>query len=927
METAHFAFHYPVQLEAWTRDVATHVEAIDSAVTREVGYAPSGKTDVVVDDPFAEPNGSAWPFLDRPVVNLWATPPNPREDIGEFRDWGATLLSHEFTHIAHLTRPSRNTVVRKLWQASPVDLGPIPLTAPRWIIEGYATYVEGRVTGSGRPHGVWRPAYLRQWALEGALPTYDELDAWNAYNGGEFAYLAGSAFLEWLVRRQGDSSLVHLWRRMSAKQTRSFDQAFVGVFGESPRTLYGRFTAEVTANAVAAARILRSAAPAADSGAIVQRLSWETGDPAISPDGRHVAIVLRSPVARSRVVIWRTAPEPDTARARRDSLLRRSDPEDVPAIALYPPAKRPIAMLRSPGAAYESPRFLRDGRVLLWRSTPRGDGSASPDLYLWNPQTGGVRRVTHGAGVRDGDPTPDGHSAVATHCHAGWCDLVMVSLIDGSVRTLVPGAKTHSFYRPRIAPNGASVAVAVHDGERWRLALVDVRHPSLLFVPVADTANHYDVAWDANGHGIVDVSDGNGVPNVEHIDLTTLVARPATDVTGAAVAPDVNPADGSTWFLSLYSRGYDLRSVAADSSASPRATPSPLAALPASLTPAAPIPVEARPARGANSVSEPRSFGLSPRLFRWIPQPEADADGAGAALALTSMDLIGRTELLATGAFGDASTWRGASFAAAWHGAAPSVRAEAFSASQRVSASRSPVPVSADLDQRLSGGLVSVDGTRQFDSWATRYRVGGSTMSTASTSRSIAFGDAAGAWVQRADRWSNGESLAANVTAGRSFGASFYRWLTSASLSEAGHGVLPMGVGVTYGRESANAPDFDQFALGGNPSAVLDPALLSQRISMPVLPEGIAVGTSVFSYRIDVATQPVSVYWWGGSTTPSGNRFAAWHRVVGVDWSQSIGAVPLAGTPAARGRIGIGESLDAPFRHKIRAYVSLLLTP
>src|SRR5207244_10271469 len=124
--------------------------------------------------------------------------------------------------------------------------------APRWVIEGYATYVEGRVTGTGRPHGAWRAAMLRQWALEGQLPRYDQLDGGGGFEAGEFAYLAGSAFLEWLVHRQGggDSVLTALWRRMSARQVRTFDEAFVGVFGESAPSLYGRFTAELTGHAL-----------------------------------------------------------------------------------------------------------------------------------------------------------------------------------------------------------------------------------------------------------------------------------------------------------------------------------------------------------------------------------------------------------------------------------------------------------------------------------------------------------------------------------------------------------------------------------------------------------------------------------------------------------------------------------------------------
>src|SRR4051812_46410747 len=102
IETAHFAFHYPAELEAWTRGIAAHVEAIDTAVARVVGYAPGRRTHLVVDDPYAISNGSAWPFLNRPVINLWATPPDPRDDIGEYREWSEMLVSHEFTHIAHL---------------------------------------------------------------------------------------------------------------------------------------------------------------------------------------------------------------------------------------------------------------------------------------------------------------------------------------------------------------------------------------------------------------------------------------------------------------------------------------------------------------------------------------------------------------------------------------------------------------------------------------------------------------------------------------------------------------------------------------------------------------------------------------------------------------------------------------------------------
>ncbi|HEV8497587.1 MAG TPA: hypothetical protein VGQ56_12025 [Gemmatimonadaceae bacterium] len=931
IETAHFAFHYPVELEAWTQGIAAHVEAIDTAVARVVGYAPVRRTHIVVDDPYAISNGSAWPFLNRPVINLWATPPDPRDDIGEYRDWSEMLLSHEFTHIAHLTRPSRNAFMRRLWETLPVDVGPIAIRSPRWAIEGYATYVEGRVTGSGRPHGAWRPAILRQWSLEGQLPRYDQLDASGAYDGGEFAYLAGSAFLEWLVEQHGDSSLVQLWRRLSARQNRTFDAAFAGVFGESPRAMYGRFSAELTGRSLEAERAIRAGSPS-DTGEIVQRLSWSTGDPAISRDGRQIALVQRSLTAPSRVIVWGTAPEPDTSRARRDSILLARDPQDVPARPIYPPPKKVLASLRAAGGApYESPRFFRDGRILLWRNTSRGDGSLVPDLYIWDYRRHSIVRVTRAASLHDADPAPDGRSAVATRCRGGWCDLVMVDLGSGAVTTLLQGGPLQSFYRPRMSPDGSRAAVAIHTGDGWRVAIVSLRDGSRAEF-LTSSANAYDVAW-ANPSTLVLVSEDGGVANVQRVDLSTRVSTSITHVTGAAVAPEANPADSSVWFLSLYSRGYDLRRVAV-----PALSPE-VINLDQQLAPAVPTAPITEPRFAANTVSEPRRFGFGPRVFRWIPQPELDADGASAALGLFSTDVIGRSDILATIAAGDRAAWRGGALNLAWHGSRPGFRLNLFDAAQRLSGSRADADLPLTLDSRLAGAELALDGSSSFDTWAVRYRLGGTVsrirvdlpsslrIDGASSRREIAFGDGALSLAQRGDHSTITESISASVALGQSFSHRFSRGVASATLATSGNAMVPVVATATYGRTQSDAPIFEQFSLGGALSPLIDRALLTQRFSMPVLPSGIRIGSSAFAYRATLNTRPLALYLYAGSTAAAGQRFAIWNRVVGADWSASIPAIAIAGTPPARVQFGVGESLDAPFRKRVRAYVSVVLDP
>ena len=938
IETRHFEFHYPLPLEEWTRHIAARADAIDSAVTRVVGFTPSAKTQVVVDNPYSIANGSAWPFLGRPIINLWATPPDPRDDIGEFRDWGEMLVSHEFGHIAHLTRPSRNTLYTELWRALPVQIGPLAENAPRWVIEGYATFIEGRVTGSGRPHGVWRPALLRQLALEGQLPRYESLNSSGAFEGGAFAYLVGSAFLEWLAEQHGDSSLILVWRRMSARQTRSFDDAFRGVFGEGPASVYGRFTVDVTERALAARRAM---GVRADTGAIVQRLSWYTGDPAISPDGKRVAIVVRSQTLPSRVVVWGTASEPDTGRAKRDSILLAHDSADVPAKPIYPPPKRVIASLkRNAGSPYESPRFLRDGRILLSRNTARGDGSLVPDLYLWDVGRSSVHRVTHGAALTDADPLPNGRGAIATRCRSGWCELVAVSLDDGAVRVIDEGGPEESYFRPRVSPGGTKAVVSVHTRDGWRLRLVSLATGTATPVVGLENVDAYDAAW-LDSTSIVTTTNATGVPQLERVDLATHERAQMTNVLGAAVGAEPSRADSSVWFLSLYSRGYDLRRIPSKSQMA-------LGALAdAVLTPAAAIAPAARTAFALNPVTAPRPYGLEPRLFRWLPLPRADADGVGGELALSSRDLIGRTALTLRGAWGSPAEWRGGAASAAWFGTRPALRLDLFGATQRTSALANDVETPR-FDSRLVGGSAMLDGALSYDAWAFRYRAGGSVADLSlenpntelvpreATTRAIGFADASLGAVQRTDAATFTESLGGRGMAGAEFNAPVRRIVATAALSVSGPGVVPLSLSSTYARVNADAPVFEQPAIGGGPVTLIPTSVLSQRLEMPVLPSAISVGPSAFVYRVSLDTRPLALYWWQGSAESLvcaslcpqvESRFVRWNRVAGAEWTASFASIPMAGTPPVRARIGLGESIDAPLRHRIVAYVGVALDP
>jgi hypothetical protein len=362
-------------------------------------------------------------------------------------------------------------------------------------------------------------------------------------------------------------------------------------------------------------------------------------------------------------------------------------------------------------------------------------------------------------------------------------------------------------------------------------------------------------------------------------------------------------------------------------------------ALDRQLAPAVPVAPLDEPHFAANAVSEPRAFGFGPRLFRWIPQPELDADGASAALGLFSGDVIGRSTLLTTIAIGDRAAWRGAALNFSWRGSRPGIRLQLFDAAQQLSRSRTDISRPATLDSRIAGAEIALDGGRSFDTWGSRYRIGGalsrihldvpSTIGVggSTSQRDIAFGDGAMTLAQRGDHSAVTESVGANVAVGQSFGRSFTRSVSSVTLATSGAAVLPIIATASYGRTGSDAPIFEQLSLGGMASPLVDRALLSQRFTMPVLPSGISINSSAFAYRVALNTRPLALYLYGGSTASAGHRFSLWNRVIGADWSASVPAIAVAGTPAARALIGVGESLDAPFRKRVRAYVSVVLDP
>lgn len=907
--TEHFRVHYPKESEVWALRAAARLESIRAAVIAEVGYEPPQIVDVFVSDPVAEPNGMALPLLGRPRMVLWTSPPEAGSILGHYRDWTELLAVHEETHLVHLLRPSRNRL-RGLLPA-----GPVALLAPRWVSEGYATLVEGRLTGGGRPNGDLRAAVLRRWAAAGKLPGYDALASdREGYLGMSMAYLAGSAYLEWLERRAGPGSLKNLWARMSARTPRSFDESFQGVFagpeGSSPRDLWDRFRAELSARAI---EIERRLAPLRE-GELWHDLPRGAGAPALSPSGELLALVEERRREPGELVVFATGEEEKDGKDGKGE--RRLDPEDVPAVEYGPPKRRPRHRLPATGGRAPSmPRFLSENEILFVRFEPDGEGFLHPDLFAWTLASGRVRRITRGADLRDADPSPDGSWAVALRQRHGFSQIVRVDLSSGAVEPITEPSVEEVYDRPRLSRDGTRLAYLCHTAGRWALRVRELAGGEERELPLpteGEAANPSAPAWSADGRTIFASLGRDG-----RIDLVALAAdgtgegaepREITRTAGAAFAPAPTPDGRALFYLSLEPQGLDLRRIAL-AGAEPALEPIRLPA--ADLAPAVRPDPPAAPAEFSAAVVAPaRPYGLG--RLEWLPLlggSLATAQGNAGELGVRVGDPLGRFELLALGGLGGSgrAAPRGASVEVVYRGLPVEFSLSGFDLAERPSRANRPAPGSG-LDLDRSGFELAAAIERRFGSLRTRVRAG------ARAERIDPVGLERG---ENRSRATLEAGAALDLSRGRldfEPRLSFWGAAGSGLRSRGGSAGLSLGrdswrldLSVQAGRVDGARFDFDRLVVGGVPGS-LSP-FARERVEVPALAPGDLVGDRYTGLRADLAVPDLPFH-----------LLYERHRVesdlvfelAGIERRFGFGPYPLAGLPAFEVRAGAAQILEAP---------------
>ncbi|HEV8241314.1 MAG TPA: hypothetical protein VGS57_18255 [Thermoanaerobaculia bacterium] len=977
LEVPGYRLYYPAPAEPWARHLAARLPAVRERVAAQVGWDAKDTVDVVLADPIAQPNGAAWPLLHHPRLVLLLTPPNASSQLGQFGDWPQLLITHEQAHLSHLLRPSRNPLVRALR----LPFGPIALRAPRWVSEGYATIVEGRATRSGRPSSPLRAAVLRRWAQRGRLPAYPALAGDSrTYLGDAMAYLAGSAYLEWLEARTDPGSLDRLWRRLTARKVRPFAGAFRGVFGESPQALWDRFRAELSWQSVEVEKRLGSGGR--DGEPWLDR-TWGTGRPAVSRDGARVAFGLTERDTPPRIAIYATKDDTEAEHRREEEqkeLLAR-DPEDAPAVKSGAPERDAVATLELPGTTVDpSPRFLGDGSVLFARSLPDGDGRFRADLFHWRPDGGDVERLTHEADLRAADPSPDGGFAVAVEARWGQTRLVRVDLGSGEVTPLTEASVDVVVDSPRISPDGARLAYLRHRAEGWELVIRELASGEERIVATPPGAAVQDPAWSPRGDTLYAVVEQDGVLDVRRLALPSAAddgsaggdaphATPSpqriTRVLGAALGPEPLPDESALLFLSLEPEGMQVRRIAlgadgagaaadtattgaatADASASTTAldSASPSASTPraldaAELHPALPPTPTAPPALALAEVPPSRDYGFGRGEWSQLSGGSAGPGAASAESGIRGGDLVGKWELLALVAVGTGAGARGASAAAAWRGWPVELVAQAYRVKERPSAQRDAEREAGRLfDLTTKGAELTAGWERPLleGRLGARLAVGTESLDTAGGGELSRHGvqlETTAAKQLRRGPWRLATEIGLGGALASTEGESWNR--------RGGRLALTLGrtrssLQLAFAKQDLGGRPaaVDLLRVGGLPSTLLPPFAGGNRIEVPALPAAALVGSGYEGQRValDLPRGPLTPFWERHRVERAHpglqqNRWSDWVGLAGAELELRLPPLPLFDLAAARLHVGAAYGLDEPYRGDVQGWAVLAWRP
>lgn len=250
LETATMRLMYTSPLQSYlVPQVAASFENALKFHRQLFDYSPGGKINVLMHDLWHYGNAGARPVPENHVT-IGIAPYGHDYESAPAPERMASSMNHE---LAHIVTTDKATEADEFWRAAffgkvtpssemPVSMLYSYLTtprwyAPRWYLEGIATYMETWMNGGlGRAIGPYDEMVFRTLVRDSAV-IYDVVGLESEgttvdFQVGSNSYLYGTRFMSYLALQYGNDSLLK-WVNRSAGSKRYFSSQFQQVYGRT----------------------------------------------------------------------------------------------------------------------------------------------------------------------------------------------------------------------------------------------------------------------------------------------------------------------------------------------------------------------------------------------------------------------------------------------------------------------------------------------------------------------------------------------------------------------------------------------------------------------------------------------------------------------------------------------------------------------
>lgn len=567
LDTEHFSIHFHQGGEQLAEEFALLAEEVHDILAPYIGWTPRGRTQVTLVDNTDSANGFARTVPGNQIV-LFIVQPTPDTSLDGYEDWWFALFVHEYAHILQID------MVEDLMQLLRFVAGRLIVPGgvlPRWMTEGFATWIETITTTGGRGRSTYTDMLLRTAALDGRFPRIDTAEGYGSkFPRGQLRYLYGVRFHLEVANRTSNEAWIDFHHRHARIPIPYFLPAPEAFDGKRFVPMWKRWREESSARYLAEAQTLQEQGVTATR--IVPTRRGEALRPRYTTDSLSLVYSHRSPSERSAV---RTIRRDGTG----DRRLYRGGVEGT---IIDDPEHAWVAMVGNTG------RYTR-----------------FKDLFQLDLDSGKTQRVTVGGRVTWPAPHPDGW-VLAVTTSMGQTQLARIDLppeteeaegtVEGGGAVAAPGSSMEAptsgpeegrtqrssdearitiltaaddgsqYAGPAWNPAGDRLAVSVWKPGGFRDIHVFDADLALVRTLTWDRATDADPTWSPDGAWLLWASDRDGIWNLYASRAADGAVFRVTRLLGGARHPDISPDGRWIAFQGFSSEGWRLEEMAFDPS-------------------------------------------------------------------------------------------------------------------------------------------------------------------------------------------------------------------------------------------------------------------------------------------------------------------------------------------------------------------------